>query len=52
MEKKEVIEWLDETAFYIEQVVGKNSLEEHHHKMFKAINKAIELLNKCNHEKK
>ena len=46
MEKKEVVEWLDETAFYIEQVVGSQNLEEHHGKMFKAIDKAIELLNK------
>ena len=46
MDKKEVIEWLDKTAFYVEQVVGGSNLEEHHHKMFKAIDKAIELLNK------
>ena len=46
MDKKEVIEWLDETAFYIEQVIGNRNLEEHHHKMFKAINKAIEILEK------
>ena len=46
MEKKEIIEWLDETAFYVEQVVGSDSLEGHHHKMFKAIDEAIELLNK------
>ena len=44
MDRETITEWLDETAFYIEQVVGTEQLEEHHKKMFKAIDEAIELL--------
>ena len=46
MEKSEIVNTLSETAWYIEEIVGNSNLEEHHKDMFKAIDCAIEIINK------
>ena len=46
MKANEVINRLNETACYIEQIVGEENICEHHKQMFMAIQKAIELITK------
>ena len=46
MKANEVINKLNETTWYIEQIVGKENICEHHKQMLKAIQKAIELIAK------
>jgi ribosome-associated translation inhibitor RaiA len=46
MKKSEIVNTLSEVAWYIEEVVGSGNLEEHHKDMFKAIDCAIEIINK------
>ena len=46
MEKSEIVNKLTEVGWYIEEIVGSSNLEEHHHDMFRAIDGAIEIINK------
>jgi ribosome-associated translation inhibitor RaiA len=46
MEKSEIVNTLSEVSWYIETIVGSSNLEEHHKDMFRAIDYAIEIINK------
>ena len=46
MKANEIINTLNETAWYIEEIVGKENICYYHKQMFKAIEKAKELITK------